>query len=81
MMKKMEKHIRRYLCHLFEKTKVSLIYKKPLQINKTIPLSMDKNLDAQYSQEIQVMGSSCCSSVVMNLICIHEDAGSIPGLA
>ena len=26
-------------------------------------------------------GSSCCGSVVMNLNGIHEDAGSIPGLA
>ena len=26
-------------------------------------------------------GSSHCSSVVMNLTSIHEDSGSIPGLA
>ena len=26
-------------------------------------------------------GSSCCGSVVTNLSSIHEDAGSIPGLA
>ena len=27
------------------------------------------------------LGSSCCGSVEMNLTRIHEDAGSIPGLA
>ena len=26
-------------------------------------------------------GSSCCGSVEMNLTCVHEEVGSIPGLA
>ena len=28
-----------------------------------------------------MIGSSCCGSVEMNLTSIHEDGGSIPGLA
>ena len=31
--------------------------------------------------EICTLGSSCCGLAVMNATSIHEDSGSIPGLA
>ena len=51
----------------------------------TVPYSRNRHniVDQLYSNKIKIKKSrsSCHGSVEMNLTSIHEDAGSIPGLA
>ena len=49
-----------------------------------IVINYNDSLSLQHAVFLNIKslrGSSCCGSVVTNLTSIHEDAGSIPGLA
>ena len=56
--------------------------RRPQQANafKTVP-SIGKNCRDFYSKKEKNSGSFPCGSVVTNPASIHEDSGSVPGLA
>ena len=72
----------RKLCRKITVKRNSGRNQKRLPRGKIIRISLDKHYK-KLNKKVQKItpGISCCGTVKMNLTSIHEDVGSIPGLA
>ena len=52
-----------------------------LKINNIIPEVLSITIWSARKLLYKILRSPCCASAIMNLTSIHDEAGSIPGLA